>query len=90
MAVADVNFESDGEPLPPLSIAGIAVGGATWLWSVIDAPVSANHINKERIRALKKHNLSGGIGITVSFRKYPGIFFKFSFVPDAEMEVTVE
>lgn len=67
MAVADVNFESDGEPLPPLSIAGIAVGGATWLWSVIDAPVSANHINKERIRALKKHNLSGGIGITVSF-----------------------
>lgn len=67
MAVADVNFESDGEPLPPLSIAGLALGGATWLWSAIDAPVSANHINKERTRALRKHNLSGGIGITVTF-----------------------
>lgn len=67
MAVADVNFESDGEPLPPLSIAGIAVGGATWLWSVIDAPVSANQINKERNRALKKHDMSGGLGVSVRF-----------------------
>ena len=70
MMIADVNFDSDSEPMPALTKAGIALGASTWIWSVIDAPISANGINKERAKRMNRSKSSYGINyinIVISF-----------------------
>jgi hypothetical protein len=44
-----------GSPVTPgLLYTGVAVAGLCWLWQLIDAPVSAFRINKERRIRLKR------------------------------------
>lgn len=53
LTVIDINFDSESQKLPATSVVGISIGAATWIWSVIDAVISANQINNER-RQIKK------------------------------------
>lgn len=57
LMIYDIDFDSESQDLPATSIAGISIGAATWIWSVVDAVISANQINKER-KPVKKSKQS--------------------------------
>lgn len=48
-AAMSTNFDSENntEYIDALGYTGAIVGGSAWLWSIIDAPISANIINDE-------------------------------------------
>jgi len=49
------DFEHESSTSEPLFYTGMIVAGVSYLWSIIDAPVSASRINEER-----RLNLLGG------------------------------
>jgi hypothetical protein len=42
----DYRHEEIDEEMLTLSLAGLGISCGTWLWSIIDAPISANAINR--------------------------------------------
>jgi hypothetical protein len=65
----DNNYNHDGGAT--MLAAGIGIGFANWLWSSIDAPVSANAINRRNERNALSWEFGGNSTLSLS----PDIYF---------------
>lgn len=65
---------------PILVITSIAVFTGNWIWSVVEAVISANYINKKarllkKYRAQKNHEINFGIGLDRNLRFKAALYF---------------